>query len=96
MTDPIESGPKQFGFDLGDAPPPANYEPDRDEVRAELNDVLETTKAATDEAPWDDRTFQYHKLVFPQMARWLPEEECSQLCFEFAREVERIELLMAA
>jgi hypothetical protein len=35
-------------------------------------------------------------VVFPQMARWLPDEERDQLCFEFAQEVERIALLMAA
>jgi len=96
MTDPIESGPKQFGFDLGDGSGPVSYEPDLDEVRAELTDVLATAKAATDAAPWDERTFQYHKVVFPQMATWLPDSERDQLCFAFAQEVARIELLMAA
>jgi hypothetical protein len=57
---------------------------------------LEAAKAATDECPWDARTFQYHKVVFPQMANWLPPEERGQMRFEFAREVERIEMLLAA
>jgi hypothetical protein len=96
MDDSIDFGAKQLGFDLGDAAPPRSYEPDRDEVRAELTEILETAKAATNEAPWDARTFLYHKVVFPQMANWLPEDERDQLRFEFAREVERIELLMAA
>jgi hypothetical protein len=30
------------------------------------------------------------------MANWLPEDERDQLRFEFAREVERIDLLLAA
>jgi hypothetical protein len=94
--DNIDSGSKQLGLDLGETKPQQSYEPDRDEVRAELVGILETAKAATDEAPWDARTFLYHKVVFPQMARWLPDDERDQLCFEFAREVERIELLMAA
>lgn len=96
MDELSESGPRQLGFDLGEAAPPASYEPDRDEVRAELTAILEAAKGALDEAPWDAPTLLYHKVVFPQMARWLPEDERSQLCFEFAREVERIELLMAA
>ena len=51
---------------------------------------------ARDEAPWDRRTHRYHQVVFPQMASWLPEDEASQLCFEFAKELERIEALLAA
>lgn len=39
---------------------------------------------------------RYNKVVFPRMARWLPDDERDQLCFEFFRELERIELLMAA
>jgi hypothetical protein len=30
------------------------------------------------------------------MANWLPDDEAEQLCFEFARELERIESLLAA
>lgn len=96
MDDLFESGPKQFGFDLGESVAPPSYSPDPDEVRAELIEILDTARAATDKAPWDERTHLYHKVVFPQMAQWLPDDERDQLCFDFAREVERIELLMAA
>ena len=89
-------GPKQLGFDLGDSPKAQCYEPDRDEVRRELNDVLAAAKGAVAECPWDERTFAYHKVVFPQMANWLPEDERDQLRFDFAQEVARIELLIAA
>jgi hypothetical protein len=89
-------GQQQLGLDLGDAPLFRPYEPDRDEIRSELQSVLETARAARDVAPWDERTFRYHKVVFPQMARWLPEAERDQLCFEFEQEVERIAILMAA
>jgi len=30
------------------------------------------------------------------MASWLPDDEADQLCFEFSREMERIEELLAA
>lgn len=96
MDDLFDSGPKQLGFDLGGSEPSRCYEPDRDEVRAELTEILQTARAATDDAPWDRRTFLYHKVVFPQMAQWLPDDERDQLCFEFAQEMQRIELLMAA
>ena len=89
-------GPKQLGFDLGNSQNTQSFEPDREEVRRELYDVLAEAKGAVDECPWDRRTVDDHKVVFPQMANWLPEEERDQLRFEFAREVERIELLLAA
>ena len=88
-------GPAQLGLGLEDTrPDPAQIDPQ--EVREELNAVLAAAKAARDVAPWDERTHRYHKVVFPQMANWLPEDERNQLCFEFAQEVARIELLMAA
>ena len=69
---------------------------DPDDVRAELIDLLAVARAALDVAPWDRRTQRYHRVVFPQMARWLPTDEATQLCFEFAVELDRIELLLAA
>jgi len=42
---------------------------------------------------WAD--VKYHKVVFPQMANWLREDERDQLRFEFATEVVRMELLLA-
>lgn len=90
------NGPAQLGFDLGDAAKPKPWEPDREEIRQELHVVLAAARAAHDDCPWDTRTFQYHKVVFPQMANWLPPEERDQLRFDFAREVERIERLLAA
>lgn len=89
-----ESG--QLGFDLGDDPKPVSYEPDRDEVRQDLGAILASARAVTADALWDERTYRYNKVVFPQMSRWLPDDERDQLCFEFFRELERIELLMAA
>ncbi|PJI87439.1 hypothetical protein DAH55_00285 [Sphingomonas koreensis] len=96
MSDPNASGPAQLGFDLGDAAAPDSYLPDVEEVRAELLEILSVARAAEDVSPWDERTFRYHRTVFPQMARWLPDDERDQLCFEFARAADHIELLLAA
>jgi hypothetical protein len=95
MDYPLDAGPKQYGFDLGDARPAASYEPDREAVRRELTEILESAQAATGEMPWDARTFQYHKVVFPQMARWLPDDERERLCEAFAKALRRLELLVA-
>ena len=96
MEEHFNSGPAQMGFDLADTAPSKSYEPDANEIRQELNVILAEARAATDDSPWDERTFKYHKVVFPQMANWLPADERDQLRFEFAQEVERIELLLAA
>lgn len=76
--------------------PPRAEIVDPEEVRAELIDILAKARAAVDAAPWDHKMQRFHRVVFPQMANWLPKEEADQLCFEFARELERIEALLAA
>ena len=88
-------GKKQLGLDLEDMrPDPTKVDPD--DIRTELLDLLAIARSAHDVAPWDRRTHRYHQVVFPQMARWLPDDEANQLRFEFARELERIEALLAA
>ena len=85
-----------MGFGFADERKPVNYAPDRDEVREDARAILASARAVTAENMWDQRTYRYNKVVFPQMTRWLPDDERDQLCFEFFRELERIELLMAA
>lgn len=88
-------GRAQLGLGLEDTrPDPTHVDPQ--EVREELRAILATAKSALDAAPWDRRTHRYHQVVFPQMARWLPDDEAAQLCFQFAAELERIEGLLAA
>ena len=40
--------------------------------------------------PWSERDVRMWQMVFPNMAKWLPEEEAAQLRFEFDREIERL------
>lgn len=87
---------EQIGFDLGDAPTGGGDEPNLAEIREDLAEILASARNVTALAPWDGRTYRYNKIVFPQMTRWLPDDEAAQLCFQFAREMERIELLLAA
>ena len=58
-------------------------------VRGELLALLAKLKAA-DKLPWSREDMRYHQTVFPQMSRWLPEEEAAQLCFEFDTEIKRL------
>ena len=60
-------------------------------VRQRLVAVLETARAAR-AAPWPEKKQRVWQIMFPNMADWLPDDECNQLCFEFAREIERLGL----
>lgn len=60
------------------------------EARRRLEGALAEVKAA-DQMPWSQRELEKWQILFPQMSGWLPEEEANQLCFEFAREVERLQ-----
>jgi hypothetical protein len=96
MANEHHGGQAQLGFDLGQVVTERSFEPNRDEVRDDLRTILDSARAVTAGALWDRRTYQYNKVIFPQMSRWLPDDERNQLCFEFSRELERIEMLMAA
>lgn len=92
----FSSEANQLGFDLGETRAPRRFEPDRDDVRTDLRQLLDEARAAIETPPWDERTFRYNKIVFVQLTRWLPDEEAEQLCLAFAEEAKRIELLYAA
>ena len=96
MSELSPSNEEQFGLDLGESPTSRAYEPDLAEIREDLAAILASARKVTAESPWDQRTFRYNKVVFPQMTRWLPDDEAAQLCFEFFRELERVERLLAA
>lgn len=63
--------------------------PDPDDVRRRLNALLFKAQSA-EKLPWSERDARMWQTVFPNMAKWLPEEEAGQLCFEFAREMVRL------
>jgi hypothetical protein len=69
--------------------PPSTYSADPESVRAELHRILDEARAA-EVIPWQPRKLAFYRTVFPQMSRWLPEEEASQLCFAFETELQRL------
>lgn len=63
--------------------------PDPQTVRVRLQSLLEKARSA-ERMPWSERDARMWQTVFPNMAKWLPEEEADQLRFEFAQEMERL------
>jgi hypothetical protein len=75
--------------DLFEEREPFRVSADPDKVRGELLSLLAKLKAAQT-LPWSREDTRYHQTVFPQMSRWLPEDEAAQLCFEFDTELKRL------
>lgn len=69
--------------------PRQNLLPDPETIRLRLKSLLEKAKSA-EKMPWSDRDARMWQTVFPNMAKWLPEEEAAQLSFAFEREIERL------
>jgi hypothetical protein len=63
--------------------------PDPETVRLRLKSLLEKVRSA-EKMPWSERDARMWQTVFPNMAKWLPEDEANQLRFEFAQEMERL------
>lgn len=63
--------------------------PEPEKVRLRLRALLETARSA-ERMPWSERDARMWQTVFPNMAKWLPQEEADQLRFEFAQEMERL------
>ncbi len=68
---------------------PALFHADPDKVRLDLHAMLARLRAA-EKLPWSREDARYHQTVFPQMSRWLPEDEAAQLCFEFEKQMTRL------
>lgn len=63
--------------------------PDPEKVRRRLTALLEKARSA-EKMPWSERDARMWQIVFPNMANWLPEDEASQLRFDFAQEMQRL------
>lgn len=76
-------------FDAMPAQPRDNTLPDIDKTRAKLNRLLTMAKAA-DTMPWDERESRVWRIVFPNMANWMPEDERDRMRAEWAAEMARL------
>jgi hypothetical protein len=91
------SSPRQGDLFGRDEPNPSDenfetptYYPDPDEVRTELNKILNEMRAAKS-MPWDNARTAVYRTIFPQMSQCLPEDEGAQLRFQFEEELARLE-----
>lgn len=96
MTDEIDlfgHGPAQGSlFGPGEnrlKAPRQSAMPDPEDVRRRLKALLEKARCA-EKMPWSERDARMWQTVFPNMAKWLPEDEADQLRFEFTQEMERL------
>lgn len=82
------STPSQGGlFEEPEAPPPKQLT--AEDIKAEMLALL--AKARTAETmPWTPREVRSHTVMFPEMAKWLPQEEGEHLLLEFETEMERL------
>jgi len=79
-------------FAVGEDAAPAGpvvYRADPNDVRRKLDRILAEARAAA-AMPWDRSTERYWRTVFPQMTRWLPEEEAARYRAAFEAEIERL------
>jgi hypothetical protein len=92
-TDLFGQGPAQASlFGPGEdrlKAPRQRSTPDPETIRLRLKSLLEKARSA-DKMPWSERDARMWQTVFPNMTKWLPEDEAAQLRFEFDREMERL------
>jgi hypothetical protein len=88
--------PDLYGNTVGQAdqfpnatPQPGRIDDFPAESRRRLLKMLAEAKTA-EHLPWSQKETETLQILFPQMARWLPDDERDQLCFEFAQEIERL------
>lgn len=63
--------------------------PDPEDVRRRLTSLLDKARSA-ERMPWSERDARMWQTVFPNMAKWLPQDEADQLRFDFEQELARL------
>ena len=87
----------QFGFDLGTQPASSTTPFAAADIREDALALIANARAADADHPWDAGELRYQRIAFPHLVSWLPDPaERDQLCFDFFRELDRLELLLAA
>jgi hypothetical protein len=89
-SDDSDDAPQEAQADLFGAPDTPIYRPDPGKVRVRLHNILAEMKNAQS-MPWEWGRASLYQTIFPQMTRWLPEEEGAQLRFQFEEELARLQ-----
>ena len=75
---------------FGPRPARAPKLPTPEDVRPELTSVLNLLRTS-DAMPLSPKDLRFWRTVFPQMSRWLPDDEREAICASFRAEVARLE-----
>jgi len=75
---------------FGPPPKPAPRLPTAEDVRPELIEVLDRLRGS-ETMPLSPKDVRFWRTVFPQMSRWLPDDERVAMCAAFAAELSRLE-----
>jgi hypothetical protein len=75
-----------YRLGVGPAAPSGN----RSACRAGIAAGLLAEARAAQHLPWEPTRVSLYRTIFPQMTLWLPEDEGTQLRFEFETELERL------
>jgi hypothetical protein len=84
-----EAQPDLFGVE-----PAPVYRPDPAKVRSRLHKILGEARAART-FPWEPTQLSLYRTIFPQMTRFLPDEEGARLRLEFEAELARLAITEA-
>lgn len=63
--------------------------PDPEDIRRRLASLVEKVRSS-EKMPWSERDAQMWQTVFPNMAKWLLDDEADQLLFDLVQEMERL------
>jgi hypothetical protein len=74
---------------------PASDLPDPDIMRLRMGALLAELEQAG-EMPWPEKKVRLYRILWPQMSRWLPEDERANLIGRFETEITRLSLRSAA
>lgn len=66
------------------------FRPNPEDVRRRLHKVLAALRASPQGSPWSERETRSRIIIFPNMSKWLPDDEAAQLKFEFTQELARL------
>lgn len=89
-SDQLDDVEPEMQPDLFGAESVPAYRPDPEKVRARLHKILSEARTAQ-KFPWEPTRVSLYRTIFPQMTQWLPQDEGTQLRFEFDTEMARLE-----
>jgi hypothetical protein len=77
-------------------PPPVApvLRPTAEDARPKLTEVLDRLRGST-VMPLSNKELLFWRTVFPQMSKWLPNEEREAMCAAFFAELKRLERVAA-